>query len=251
MNLDLTQADLPLKSSDNFVSNFDFHRLVTSSKLPRPSKFIDQPIAFYKAFFCILLQHKIVKSDLIRGLSCFDAAMVLDGGEDRYVPSKEQLTSHFVSHGNINARDKTKAISQYKVLVVKFRSSQIDRTVNWFTLLSGHNGLHCRPERHQVFKYACLCLPPMAKIPVRFEVPNPELGPDEETFQSCITSIQVSYATVPNVSSLFCDPRPISRVFRLLGKGKDLLSDRKFSMWNFLKGSGRRRAKLLLKLENS
>ena len=56
---------------------------------------------------------------------------------------------------------------------------------------------------------------------------------------------------MPNVSSLFRDPRSVSRVFRLLGKGKDLLSDRKFSMWNFLKSSGPRRAKLQAKLENS
>ena len=251
LKLDLTQADLPFKSADDFVLNSDFHRLVTSSKLPRPSKFIDQSIAFYKAFCRILLQHKIVKSDLIRGLSCFDSAMVLDGGEDRYISAIEQLTSHFASHGSITASDKTKAISQYRALVVKFRSSQIDRTVDWFTFLSGHYELHCRPELHQVFKYACLCLPPMAKFPVRFEVPIPELGPDEEVFQSCVTSIQVSYATVPNVSSLFRDPRSINRVFRLIGKGKDLLSDRKFSVWNFLKGSGFRRTKWQTKFENS
>ena len=91
----------------------------------------------------------------------------------------------------------------------------------------------------------------MAKIPVRFVVPIPELGPDEEMFHSCVTSIQVSYATVPNVSSLFREPRSISRVFRLQGKGKDPLSDRKFSMWNFLRGSGPRRARLQAKLENS
>ena len=212
LNLDLTQADLPFKSADDFVLNSDFHRIVTSSKLPRPSKFIDQSIAFYKAFCRILLQHKIVKSDLIRGLTCFDSAMILDGGEDRYVSAIEQLTSHFTSHGSITASDKTKAVSQYRALVVKFRSSQIDLTVDWFTFLSGHDELHCRPELHQVFKYACLCLPPMAKIPVRFEVPIPELGPDEELFQSCVTSLQVSYATVPNVCVCFVilDPLIVS-----------------------------------------
>ena len=177
--------------------------------------------------------------------------MILDGGEDRYVPAVEQLTSYFASHGSITASDKTKAVSQYRALVTKFRSSQVDRTVDWFTFLSGHYELHCRPELHQVFKYACVCLPLMAKIPVRFVVPIPQLGPDEEMFQSCVTSIQVSYATVPNVSNLFRDPRSISCDFRLLGKGKDLLNDQKFSMWNFFKGSGPRRAKIQAKLESS
>ena len=76
LKLDIIQPNLPFKS----VLNSDFHQLVVSSKLPRPSKFIDQSIAFYKAFCRILLQHKIVKSDLIRRLSCFDSAMKLDGG---------------------------------------------------------------------------------------------------------------------------------------------------------------------------
>ena len=52
--LDLTQPDLPLKSTDDFVLNTDFNQLVMSSKLPRPSKCIDQSIAFYKAFCRIL-----------------------------------------------------------------------------------------------------------------------------------------------------------------------------------------------------
>ena len=77
----------------------------------------------------------------------------------------------------------------------------------------------------------------------------PALGPTEETFQSCVRSFQMSYPTIPHVSSLYRDPRSVSRVFRLLGRGSDLLVDNKFSVWNFLRGSGPRRASLLGKLE--
>ena len=121
LNLDLTQADLPFKSADYFVLKWDFHQRVTSSKLPRPSKPIDQSIAFYKTACPMLLQHEIAKSDLIRGLSCFGSAMVLDGGEDRYVSVVEQLTTYFVSRGCIIASDKTirQAVSQYRALVAK------------------------------------------------------------------------------------------------------------------------------------
>ena len=79
----------------------------------------------------------------------------------------------------------------------------------------------------------------------------PELGPDEEVFLSCISSIQLAYTTVPNVSSLFRDPRLLSRVFRLIGRGRDLLEDRKVSVWNFLKGSGPRRDRFQTKLESA
>ena len=251
LKLDLTQPGLPFKSCDEFVLNSDFHELVTSSKLPRPSKFIEQSIAFYKAFCRILLQHKIATSDLIGGLSSFDSVMMLDGEEKNYLPAIEMLTSYFSSHGRITVSDKTKAVSQYRSLVTKFRSGQVCRPDDWFEFLCSCYELHCRPELHRVFKYSCLCLPPKAKITSQFVVPMPELGPDEEVFHSCISSIQLAYKTVPNVSSLFRDPRSLSRVFRLIGRGRDLLEDRKFSVWNFLKGSGPRRVRFQTKLESA
>ena len=59
----------------------------------------------------------------------------------------------------------------------------------------------------------------------------------------------MSYLTIQHVSRLYRDPTSVSRVFRLLGRGTDLLADKKFSGWNFLKGSGPRRASVLGKLE--
>ena len=48
----------------------------------------------------------------------------------------------------------------------------------------------------------------------------------------------MSYSTVPRVCSLYRDSESVSQVFRLLGRGVDLLTDKKFSVWNFPKGSG-------------
>ena len=53
----------------------------------------------------------------------------------------------------------------------------------------------------------------------------------------------------PCLSCLYRDPKSVSRVFRLLGRGADLLADKKFYFWNFLKGTGPRRAPMLGKLE--
>ena len=66
--IDLDRADLPYKSPSEFILNENFHKLVLASKLPRPGKFVDQSIAFCKAFCKLLLGHEIIKSDLIRGL---------------------------------------------------------------------------------------------------------------------------------------------------------------------------------------
>ena len=88
------------------------------------------------------------------------------------------------------------------------------------------------------FRYSCFCLPPFVDSVVRFEVHTPDLLSHREMFQSCISSLQHSYITVLHVSSPYTDQRLIGTAFRLLVRGQDLLSNRKVSIWNLLKGSG-------------
>ena len=86
-------------------------------------------------------------------------------------------------------------------------------------------------------------------MPTEFIVPIANLESDKGVFQSCLRSLQASYLTVPHVSSLYRDPKSIGRVFCLRGKGPDLLSDKRFSVWNFLEGNGPRRTGMMGKLE--
>ena len=251
LKLDLSRADLPFKTPDEFVLNADYHRLVVSSKLPRPSKFIEQTIAFCKSFCGILLSHDIIKSDLVRGLASFDSAVILDGTEEHYTSAIEYLSSHFLVKGRITVSDKANAVSQYRAFVTKLRSMRVVDTADWFHFLASHYELQNRRELHQLFRYASLSLPPLFSCPEPFVVPIPELESDKGTFQSCVHSLQMSYSSVPNVSSLYRDTRSVSRVFRLLGRGHDLTRDKKFSIWNFLKGGATRRQNLLNRLESS
>ena len=109
--------------------------------------------------------------------------------------------------------------------------------------------MQSRLELLQVFNFACLCLPPIVAEPARFCVPVPGLVSDVGAFNSVVRSLQLSYVTVPNVSSLYKDPKTICRIFRLLGRGPGLIRDRKFSVWIFLKGTEARRAALYEKME--
>ena len=86
-------------------------------------------------------------------------------------------------------------------------------------------------------------------MPSPFIVPLTSLENGIEAIQSCLWSLQASYQTIPHISRLYRDPKSISRVFRLLGRGTDLLTDKKFSIWNFLKGNGQKRSTLLGKQE--
>ena len=118
LKIDLTNSELPLKTPAEFALNPDFHSLVTSSPLPRPSRFIEQSMAFCKSFCSALLSHDILKSTLLRGLSYFDHVVILDGLEQNYTIAIEDLTSYFVSTGVISTGDKTKAVSQYRAFVM-------------------------------------------------------------------------------------------------------------------------------------
>ena len=120
-----------------------------------------------------------------------------------------------------------------------------------FNFEASNYELQSRPELYQLFKYAGLCFLPQVQVPVPFVVPIPELESDEDVFRSCIGSVEMSFTTIPSVSSLYRAPRSIARVFRLLGRGEDLQLDRKFTVWNFLKGSNRRRTTLQSSFESA
>ena len=248
LQLDLNRVDLPYKTPDEYVLNDDFHRLVLASKLPRPSKFVEQSINFNKTLCKQLLGNDIVKSKLIRGLSAFDPAVILDGPENNYVDAIEKLSSHFVSAGLISSSSKATVVSQYRSFATKLRL-EVPEYDDWIHFMSTHYELQSRPELFQVFKFSCQCLPTTMELPPEFVVPLPNLESDDDMFRSCVRSLQLSYFSIPHVSSLYRDSRSISRVFRLLGRGSDLLSDKKFSIWNFMKGSGVRRTSMLGKLE--
>ena len=147
LQLNLNQPELPFKSADEYVLNEYFHRLVVASKLPRPSKFVDQSIAFGKALCKQLLEHEIANSGLIKGLCAFDPAVILDGPESHYITAIEKLSSHFVSMKLITSSDKAKVTSQYRSLVINCAPSQSWPTMIGFTsfqLITRSNvGLSC------------------------------------------------------------------------------------------------------------
>ena len=183
------------------------------------------------------MSHDFVQSDLLRGLSAFDPAVIFENSEEHYITAINKLTSHFVSVGLLSSSDKVKVISQYRSLVTKLRVGSAPEYNDWIHFMPSYYELQCRPELFRFFKHSCLCLAPVVELPSPFVVPIPNLESDKDVFQSCVRSLQVPYQTVPHVSSLFRDPKAVGKVFRLLGRGTDLIGDKKFSVWIFFKGS--------------
>ena len=212
LTIDLDRVGLPYKSFSVFILNEDFHKLVLASKQPCPGKFVDQSIAFCKAFCKLFLGHEIIKSNLVKGLSAFDSSVMIEGSEEHYSVAFEKLSAYFSNAGWISASDKVKITSPYRSFITKLRADPVLDYDNWVPFLSSHFEIRCRPELFQLYKYSCLCLPPIIEMPPAFIVPVPSLENNTESFQSCLRSLQVSYLTVPHVKGN--SPRRVN----LLGK---------------------------------
>ena len=174
--------------------------------------------------------HELIKSKLIRGLSAFDPAVILDGPEANYIVAIERFSGHFVSTGLVTSSDKAKIVSQYWSFVTEMRVENVPEYEDWVRFIFSHHELHCRPDLLQLYKLSCLCLPSLVEMSPEFFVPIPGLESDRDVSQSCKKSLQMSYLTIQHVSSLYRDPKSVSRVFRLLGRETDLLADKKFSV---------------------
>ena len=130
----------------------------------------------------------------------------------------EKLSSHFVSMELTTSSDIAKVTSQYRSFVIILRSESIPAYSDWIHFLSAHHEIQCRPELFRLYnKLSCLCLPPLVDIPPELTIPMPKFAVDVEMFDSCLRSLQMTYSTVPHVSSLYKDPKSVCRVFRLLG----------------------------------
>ena len=139
-------------------------------------------MSFCKAFCGVLLNHEVIKSDLLRGLSSFDYAVLLDGPEENYVSAVESLTSYFVSCGWMTASNKVKAVSQYRSFAIKLRAESGIIRSDWVQFLISHYEMQSCPELLQLFRNACLCLPPVVIEPPKFHVSIPGLESDEHFF---------------------------------------------------------------------
>ena len=120
---------------------------------------------------------------------------------------------------------------------------------DWIHFISDHHETQCRRELFRLYKLSCLCLPPLVDSPPTFTVPLPRLASDVEMFNSCLRSLLLSFLTVAHIYSLYKDPKSVSRVFLMLGRGVDLLMDKKFSIWNFSKKCCPRRTARLGKMK--
>jgi len=195
------------------------------------------------------LGHDIVHSDLIRGLSSFDPAVLLDSPEDHYRDCMERLVSCFLEYGWLAANSKDLVISQYRSFVTKIRQEKVNPD-DWMEFLSSSYDMRNRAELHLVFKYSCLCVSREDVLQDPFTISFSEFRGDVQEMKSCVRSLQSAFRLIPNVTSIFLHPASVPKVFPLLKRNPAILLDRKFSFWNLSKGSSNRRSSLFIQLES-
>ena len=250
LTIDLSSPKLPLKTAADFLRNSDFAKLVAESELPTPTHFVEQALSSYKNICVLLLKHKLCSSKFVRRFSIFDEAVVRHGAEEDYSHESGMLCDFFVEGKWISNAVKPLVISEYSSFITQFRSRDVTYAGDWMSFLSGYYEMHCRENLFIVFKLCCLSLPARLAVPPNFTVNIPGLSSDHDEFNSSIKCVQSSLSGIPNVSGLFSNPRTISRIFTLLGRGRALLEDASFSVWGVLPSCSSRRQRFLNKLES-
>ena len=250
LSIDLTSADLPLKGPTEFLRDKDFANLVARAEIPTPTHFVEQAVCFYKHFCSLLLKHSIRKSKLIRGMSIFDESVIRHGEEANYRCECEQLCDYLSRYQWIPNSAKPLVLSEYCSFVEKFRSNDVSYDEDWVSFLSGFYELHCREHLHTVFKLCCLSSMDVSKLPPTFSFVLPELFSNLDDFESCVHTVQSSLSGIPNVTGLFNNPSTFAPIFSLLGRGKALLEDPDFSVWDVTSSCSGRRLRLFNRLDS-
>ena len=141
-------------------------------------------------------------------------------------------------------------VSEYSSFITHFRSRDVTYAGDWMFFLSGYYEMHCRENLFIVFKLCCLSLPARLTVRLNFTVNIPGLSSDYDECNSSVKCIQSSLSGITNVSGLFSNPRTISSIFTLLGRGRALLEDASFSLWDVLPSCSSRRQRFLNRLES-
>ena len=250
MSIDLTAPDLPLKTASDLLKNKDFANLVKESELPTPSRFVEQALCFHKNVCILLLKQKLCKSKLVRGFSIFDEAVIRYGQEVDYTHESGVLCDYLVQHKWISPSVKPLFLSEYGSFVEKFRSQDISYEGSWIGFMSEYYELQSRENLFAIFKLCCLSLSGVHSFPPEFTLTLPELASDFTDFQSLIRSIQSSLVGIPNVTELYANPRTASSVFSLLGRGRSLIEDERFSVWDLTSTCSSRRRRISNQLDS-
>ena len=195
------------------------------------------------------LKHNIHKSKFVRGIFVFDEAVILHGQKEDYNGELEQLCDVLVQRNCIPNTVMPLVLSEYRSFVEKFRAVEPHYDTDWVSFMSGFYELHCRANLFSVFKLCCLGVFNAPQIPPVFSATLPDLASGQGDFTSAIRSVQSSLFGIRNVIGLFSNPRRVAPIFSLLGKGRKLLEDPNYSVWDVNSGCRARRRRLLNKFE--
>ena len=132
----------------------------------------------------------------------------------------------------------------------KFRSHDGSYEGEWITFSTDYYDLHCRELLFSIFKLCRLSLSAVPIIPPIFTIALEDLVSDVNEFQSCVRSVQSFLFGVPSVSELYSNPRTVSSVFSLLGRGQSLLEDENFTVWDITSIYSSRRRRLSNQLDS-
>ena len=216
---------------EQFLPNSPFSRVLERCSISTPSRFLEMTQSFLVSVCNFLIGHPVKKSELLRGLSSFDPAVLLHSNQTVYESSINYLVNRFLAAGWVTSEKYEVTVSEYRSLVIKFRQEKFDIPDDIVSFFSNHWDLLARPHLYHVFQLTCLCLKTDHPTAAKLTHSIPGISMPSIRFDSIVHSIQTSIDYLSDPVEFYGSDDCSLGVTRVFGEGKRAYRNKKFSGW--------------------
>ena len=235
LQLDFEDPSVTFIVGDDFLLGSPLRRVLQRCQISTPSKFLEITRKFFVSLCSSLLGNKVIKSDLLRGLSSFDCDVLLYSPSEVYLKSFDSLVDTFIPLGHVLFTDRGVLVSEYRSYVCHLRSIEFAIPSDPIRFFMSDWELMSRPHLYRLFKLCCCCcqLTPDFKTEVTFSFP--EMGMRPIYMTSLLNCLQSSLPWLDEVFCLADFGGDLSHLRDLLSDQDSLYSSSEFSPWEHLR----------------
>ena len=234
LHLDLESTSVTFVPQDKFLANSPLLPVLARCQIGTPKKFLEVVRDFFFSFISSLLGSQVIKSKILRGLSCFDFSVMKNSPSEVYISSVSALVDCFISCGHISFEDRGVIISEYRSFICYLRDSCITEPFDVIGYFSKDWEMHCRPHLHRLFQLAVLCCEVINRPGNDVTFPFQGLGLSNIHLVSMLNCLRSCFPSLPCPADLFCNVKSLEHFSSLLPDREEIYSSKTFSPWHFL-----------------
>ena len=246
--LTLDDASIQNVPHEEFLKNTPVTRVLQKCQISTPSKFLVITQKLLISFISSLLGNRVIKSDILRGLSSFDFDVLLSSPSSVYTNSISCLVDYFIATKHFPASDRGIVISEYKSYVCYLRSCDVTPPVDPIHFFINDWELQSRASLYTLFKLSCCCcsLVPDFGPEVSFDLPG--MGMRSLNMTSLLRCLQTGLPWLTDVSSVLYSDASLTHLQDLIRDQEQIFPSSDFSVWSYFRKADR--SSLLRRLQS-